>query len=117
MTAAIGLFWGAPISVFAFAVFLKPLMHDFNAGRAAISLGYTLHGIAAAISAPLAAWLIDRYGSRRVILVATALFGTVLLCARLVSPGPLSEWCRAQYLTATWSPVGLIDAEDCPLAR
>ncbi len=84
LAAAVGLFWGAPITVFSFSVFLKPLMHDFHAGRAAISLGFTLGAIAGAVSAPAVGWLIDRYGARRVILPATAMFASVLLLAKIL---------------------------------
>jgi MFS family permease len=83
--AATGLFWGAPLTVFSFSVFFKPLMHDFHAGRAAISLAFTLGGSAAAISAPLAGWLTDRYGARKVILPATVMFASVLLLVRVLS--------------------------------
>jgi MFS family permease len=76
---AVGLFWGPPVTVFCFPVFLKPLMLDFHAGRAAVSLGFTLHLLAVAIGAPLAGWLIDRHGSRKVILSATSMFGSILL--------------------------------------
>jgi MFS family permease len=79
--SAVGLFWGVPVTVYCFSVFLKPLMQEFHAGRTAVSLGFTLHLLAAAFSAPLAGWLIDRYGSRKVILIGTVLFGS-----RWVSP-------------------------------
>jgi MFS family permease len=87
LAAAVGLFWGAPITVFSFGIFLKPLMREFHAGRAAVSLAYTLQLIASAISAPLAGWLVDRYGARRVILPATALFGLILLSTQFFSGG------------------------------
>ncbi|MFY9938125.1 MAG: MFS transporter [Silvibacterium sp.] len=83
--AAVGMFWGPPITVFSFGVFLKPLMHDFHTGRAAVSLGFTLHLIVGAISVPLAGLLIDRYGARNVILPATAMFGSALLLAKVLS--------------------------------
>jgi MFS family permease len=83
--SAIGLFWGVPVTVYSFSVFFKPLMQEFHAGRAAVSLGFTLHLIAAAASAPLTGWLIDRYGSRKVILTGTALFGSVLLANKAFS--------------------------------
>lgn len=83
--ATVGLFWGPPIAVFCFSVFLKPLMHDFHAGRSAVSLAFTLQLVTASILAPLVGWLIDRFGTRRVILPATAIFGAVLLLARLFS--------------------------------
>jgi MFS family permease len=79
LTSAVGLFWGVPISVYSFSVFLRPLMQEFHASRAAISLAFTVHLIAAAIAAPFVGWLIDRYGSRRVVLVGTAMFGLILL--------------------------------------
>ncbi|HEY6293168.1 MAG TPA: MFS transporter [Terriglobia bacterium] len=85
LTAAVGLFWGPPITVYSFTVFLKPLMHDFHASRAAVSFGYTLHAIAVVISAPLGGWLIDRYGARKVMLPAMAMFGSILLSIRAFS--------------------------------
>jgi MFS family permease len=83
--SAVGLFWGPPVTVYSFSVFLKPLMQEFHAGRAAVSLGYTLHLIAGAVCAPLVGWLVDRYGSYRVILSATAVFGSVLLLNKALS--------------------------------
>jgi MFS family permease len=83
--SAVGLFWGPPVTVYSFSVFLKPLMQEFHAGRAAVSLGYTLHLIAGAVCAPLVGWLVDRYGSYRVILSATAVFGSVLLLNKAFS--------------------------------
>src|SRR5579863_9240230 len=85
LACAVGLFWGPPVTVFSFPVFLKPLMQDFHAGRAAVSLGFTLHLIAIAVGAPLAGWLIDRYGSRKVILSATSMFGSILLLNKPLS--------------------------------
>jgi MFS family permease len=92
LTAAVGLFWGPPVTVFSFSVFFRPLMQDFHAGRAAVSLVYTLGGIAAAISALLAGRLVDRHGARRVILPATAMFGLLLLSVKLLSAS-LGQFC------------------------
>ena len=69
LVAAISLFLGPiPISVFSFAVFLKPLVQEFHSSRGAVSLAFTLHGIMVALTVPLAGRLIDRFGPRRVIL-------------------------------------------------
>jgi MFS family permease len=76
---AVGLFWGVPVTVFSFTVFLKPLMQEFHAGRAAVSLAFTIHLVVGALSNPLAGWLIGRYGARKVVLPAAAIFGTLLL--------------------------------------
>jgi MFS family permease len=82
---AVGLFWGPPVTVFCFPVFLKPLMHDFHAGRAAVSFGFTLGLITMAVGAPLVGWLIDRYGARKMILLATSMFASILLLNKFLS--------------------------------
>jgi MFS family permease len=83
--SAVGLFWGVPVSVYSFSVFFKPLMQEFHASRAAVSLAYTLKLLTAALCAAPIGWLIDRFGPRRVILTATAIFGSILLGNRFFS--------------------------------
>jgi MFS family permease len=83
--SAVGLFWGPAVTVYSFSVFLKPLMQEFHAGRATIALGYTLHLVAAAVCAPVIGLLVDRYGSRRVILSATAMFASILLLNKVLT--------------------------------
>jgi MFS family permease len=86
LTAALGLLLGAaPIIVFSFGVFLKPLSRQFHAGRAAISLAFTLFTLMAALGHPLAGRLVDRYGARKVILPCTFVFGLILLSSNLLS--------------------------------
>jgi len=84
MISATGLFFGVPLTVYSFSVFLKPLMQEFHAGRAVISLAYTLKLMTGAAVAPLVGWLIDRYGSRKIILLGTTLYGLTLLANRFV---------------------------------
>ena len=91
--SAVGLFWGVPISVYSFSVFFKPLMQDFHAGRAAVSLAFTLKLVAAALSAAPIGWLTDRYGPRQVILVGTAAFGSILFVNRLFSGSIAQFYC------------------------
>ena len=80
LTAALGLFLGvAPIFVFSFSVFLKAFAKEFHATRAAVSLAFTLHNLVNAFTAPLMGRMIDRFGSRRIILPTTAAFGLILL--------------------------------------
>jgi MFS family permease len=79
LVSAVGLFWGVPVTVFSFPAFLKPLMQEFHAGRAAVSLAFTLQLIVGALSNPLAGWLIGRHGARKVVMPATAIFGSLLL--------------------------------------
>ena len=91
--SAVGLFWGVPISVYSFSVFFKPLMQAFHAGRAAVSLAFTLKLFAAALCAAPIGWLTDRYGARRVILTSTGMFGSLLLANRLFSGSIAQFYC------------------------
>jgi MFS family permease len=90
LVSAQGLFWGIPIAVYSFSVFFKPLMQEFHAGRAAVSLAFTLQLLVGALSAAPLGWLIDRFGARRVILTGTAIFGLILVINRLFT-GSLTE--------------------------
>ena len=84
-TAAVGLCLGAaPIIVFSFAVFFKPLSQEYHAGRGAISFAFTLQNLGAAFFAPLTGRLIDRFGARKVILPGTAIFAVLLLSSNLL---------------------------------
>ncbi|MGB7845337.1 MAG: MFS transporter [Candidatus Acidiferrum sp.] len=106
-TAALGLCLGAaPIIVFAFGVFFKPLGQEYHAGRGAISFAFTLQNLAAALFAPLTGRLIDRFGARKVILPGTAIFGVMLLSFKGVHPR-----CR----TVWWCRTGSTGGEDCAL--
>jgi MFS family permease len=83
LVSALGLFWGISIAVYSFSVFFKPLMQEFHAGRAAVSLAFTVQLFVGALSAAPAGWLIDRFGPRRMILIGTAIFGLILVANRL----------------------------------
>ncbi|HEX6494852.1 MAG TPA: MFS transporter, partial [Acidobacteriaceae bacterium] len=82
-----GQLFGAPVSVYSFGVFLKPLVHEFHASRAAISFAFTLHNVIGALLLPAMGRLIDRVGARRVILALTAIFALVLLSALWIGTG------------------------------
>ena len=85
--SAIGLFLGAPLLVFSFSVFFKPLTADFHASRAAVSLAFSLFNSIGALWIPGTGMLIDRFGAKRVILVSTLLFALVLGCSLWVGTG------------------------------
>jgi MFS family permease len=86
VVSAIGLGLGyAPIIVYSFSVFIKPLTQDLHSNRASISLAFTLANLMTSISSPLVGRLADRFGARRVILIATAIFASLLISAPLLS--------------------------------
>jgi MFS family permease len=80
--SGVGLFLGPPIVVFSFSVFLKPLVEDFHAGRAAVSFAFSLANTMGALSIPCVGMAIDRFGAKRLVVVSTVVYGLVL-CAAL----------------------------------
>jgi MFS family permease len=108
LASAVGLFWGVPITVYSFSVFFKPLMEEFQAGRAAVSLAFTLKLVAAALCAAPIGWLTDRYGARPVILTGTGIFGSLLLANRLFSGSIAQFYCFYVLLGLSVGGVGPI---------
>src|SRR5258706_7113218 len=64
----------SPTFLASMSVFIKPLAAEFGWGRTQISAAISVSTLGLAICSPLLGPLIDRYGPRRVIIVATALF-------------------------------------------
>jgi MFS family permease len=106
--AAVGLFWGVPISVYSFSVFFKPVMIEFHASRTAVSLAYTLKLLTAALCAAPIGWLTDRYGARRVIQIGTGVFGSILVANRLFSGNLAQFYCFYVLLGVSVGCVGPI---------
>ena len=106
--SAVGLFWGVPISVYSFSVFFRPLMQEFHAGRAAVSMAFTLKLMAAALCSAPIGWLTDRYGPRRVVLIGTGVFGFILFTNRVFSGSILQFYCFYLVLGLCTGGVGPI---------
>jgi MFS family permease len=109
-TAALGLCLGAaPIIVYAFGVFLKPLSVEFRANRAAISFAFTLQNLAAALFAPLIGRLIDRFGARKIILPGTLILGLVLVSSKMLPS-------RIAMFYIFFAALGIIQGGTSPLS-
>ncbi|MCC7411474.1 MAG: MFS transporter [Gammaproteobacteria bacterium] len=63
----------------ALGLFIVPLGQEYGWDRAAISLALTLFTGTVAVSLPLIGAAVDRFGSRRILLGSTILFGLLLL--------------------------------------
>ena len=61
--------------MYAFGLFFKPVMNEFNWSRGAISFAFTTLYLAQGIFQPVAGRFADRYGSRKVILVGAVITG------------------------------------------
>jgi len=75
VVAMAGYFASGPGQSHMFSVFILPLSNDLNLDQTQISLAYAVATLAAAFGLPYIGKLIDRYGMRRVVLIATALLG------------------------------------------
>src|SRR5438874_9980405 len=73
------------LPIFSFPVFLKAFAKEFHASRSAISLAFSLHNIVAAAASPLFGRLVDRVGSRKMIILGTIALASLLIGNRFVT--------------------------------
>jgi len=85
--AIIGQSFGiATVLVYTFGVFAKPLAGEFKSSRASIALAVSLLDIAVTFSAPLVGRLVDRYGTRRIIVASLLALASCLVGLSYVQP-------------------------------
>ena len=85
-TAAVGLCLSpAPLVVFSFSVFLKPLAQELHSSRATISLAFTLFNLMVGICSPVVGKLTDRFPARKVILPCTVACILILFASNALS--------------------------------
>jgi len=70
---------------YTFGFFVKPLQTELGWGRGEIMLGCMLWSLLGGSAAPLAGWLVDRFGGRKVVLVGTLLSSAIFCCLALVN--------------------------------
>jgi MFS family permease len=86
LTGALALFLSTvTLVVFPFGIFARAIAQEFHAGRAKISLAFTIHSLTAALCFPLAGRLVDLFGARRVLITAMTILGLILVCGRFLS--------------------------------
>jgi len=86
LAAAVGLLLGfAPIFVYCFGVFIKPLTSEFHSTRTTISFAFTLTNLMLAASSPFVGRLVDRIGPRKVIIPAAIAFAVMLIAFKFIS--------------------------------
>ncbi len=96
--SAVGLAFGPSTAlVFGFGVFIAPLSTAFGWTRPAIAFGSTIIALMAMVVAPLQGYLIDRFGSRPVVLVSVPLFAAGLF-AMPYMPGDIRFFYAACML-------------------
>jgi sugar phosphate permease len=98
----------APLLVYTFGVFAKPLAGAFHSNRGSIALAVSLLDVIIGLSAPAAGWLVDRRGARGVIAGSIVALTACLIALAYVQP-PL--W----HLYSLYALAGLIGVASSPV--
>jgi MFS family permease len=77
------------INIFAFGVFLKPVTEDLGISRGLLSSAVGINGLLTALACPVLGWLIDRYGTRRVMIPGILVFAAMVACYGLIQAEPV----------------------------
>jgi MFS family permease len=107
---ACGLLVGAgAILIFTFGVFLKPVSEDLGVSRGDLSGGLAASAWFVAASCPVIGWLIDRFGTRRVMIPGILLFALAVASFGLMQPQPLlliyAIFCVAGFISGVQTPI------------
>jgi len=70
--------FGTSLVSYSFTSFIEPIAAEFSWSYAQISLAMTLRGVEVGIASPLSGWMIDKWGSRKVVF-----FGSIITCTGL----------------------------------
>ncbi len=76
----------ASVFIFTFGVFLKPLSEEFGWSRTQVSGGFALAAMTVALASPFIGRLVDRFGSRAVILPSATIFAAAFASLAWLTP-------------------------------
>lgn len=91
------------LAIYTTGLFMQPMTAEFGWGRGDFSLGLTIYAILLVPFAPVAGWLLDRLGSRRIGLVGVVLFPALFACLGLATPS-LPFWFALWVLLGIAAP-------------
>ena len=107
---ACGLLVGAgSILIFSFGVFLKPVTAELGISRGDLSAGLGISAWFVALACPAIGWLIDRFGTRRVMIPGVLLFALAVASFGLMQAKPLYMiyviFCVAGFISGVQTPI------------
>src|SRR5262245_58680859 len=76
------------INIFAFGVFLKPVTEELGVARGALSSALFVNTLLNAFACPVVGWLIDRWGTRRIMMPGLLLFALAVAGYGLMQARP-----------------------------
>lgn len=98
----------APLLIYTFGVFAKPLAEAFQSSRGSIALAVSLVDVSIALGSPAAGWLVDRHGARGIIGGSIVALAACLVALAYAQP-PL--W----HLYALYAIAGLVGVACAPV--
>ena len=98
--SVLGVAIAAGVSFWSFGLYVEPLEDDFGWSRAQVSGGFSISLLASGLAAPLIGNWIDRYGTRRMILIGALL--TAATYALLSTTDQLWQWYAYSSLNAVF---------------
>ena len=78
-------FYVSSVVFFGFTVFFEPLVQEFGWSYTQVSFASSLRGMEMGIISPMIGYLVDRFGSRKLLLSGTATVGIGLICLSLTN--------------------------------
>jgi MFS family permease len=108
LASAVGIFcWSIP--PYSFAVFLRPMAEEFGWSRQAMAMAFGVAPLVGAVGSPVAGYLVDRLGARRIVLPSLVVAGLALAARAYVEP---PFW----HLAALFAVTGLGAGGASPIA-
>jgi len=77
--------YGAGTFHYGFSVFVHPIVNELGWSMALVSGAFSLYRLESGVAAPLAGYLVDRIGAKKVISLGAALMGTGYICLSQVN--------------------------------
>src|SRR6516225_5110114 len=78
-----------PILIFSSGVFLKPVSAELGVTRGDLSSALMLAALCTAVTLPFFGWLLDRVGTRRVMMPGIVLYGLAVAAFGLMQAQPV----------------------------
>jgi MFS family permease len=99
--------YGAGVNFYGFGVFFNPMREEFGWSRAATAGVFSLARLEGAPLGPIIGWLIDRVGSRRMMVAGLSLTGLGFISMYFIQSLWMFRWAAdwaAQPWCRPWAP-------------
>src|SRR5215468_7015787 len=108
--SVLGLLVGSgPILIFSSGVFLKPVSAELGITRGDLSIALLFAALCTAVTLPFFGWLLDRFGTRRVMLPGIVLYALAVAAFGLMQAKP------AYVIPLIYALVGIIGVVQTPI--